>query len=166
MKLQWDAHLHQIEVNHITWMLALSWLKVFTWEAIFTKARQIYSAVVRSEIAFKASVWYQWEKEKELLNKECRLETLQNQSRNVHKLAACSSEHAAKQDHVTQLSQWSYTENQISMQIDMRSSDECQLHHLSLFYHQESDASEQLNSRRCENTVKTQAINFRCNDFN
>ncbi len=24
MKLQWDAHLHQIEVNHVTWMLTLS----------------------------------------------------------------------------------------------------------------------------------------------
>ncbi len=27
------------------------------------------------------------------------------ESKNVHKLAACSSEHAAKQDHVTQSSQ-------------------------------------------------------------
>jgi len=34
-----------------------------------------------------------------------------SESRNVHKLAACSSEHAARQDHVTQLSQWLYTEN-------------------------------------------------------
>ncbi len=30
MKLQWDAHLRQIKANHITWMLALSWLEVFT----------------------------------------------------------------------------------------------------------------------------------------
>ena len=78
MKLQWSAHLRQIKVNHITWMLALSWLEVFTWRAIFIKARQIYSAVVRSEIAFKTSVWHQWEKEKELSDKECRLETIQN----------------------------------------------------------------------------------------
>ncbi len=61
-------------------MLALSWLEVFTWEAIFTKARQIYSAVIRSEIAFEASVWHQREKEKELSDKERRLETLQNQT--------------------------------------------------------------------------------------
>ncbi len=39
MKLQWDTHLCQIEANHVTWMLALSWFKVFTWEIIFTKAR-------------------------------------------------------------------------------------------------------------------------------
>ncbi len=76
MKLQWSVHLRQIEVNHVTWMLALSQLEVFTWKTIFTKAKQIYSAVIRSEIAFKASVWHQWEKEKELSDKECRLETL------------------------------------------------------------------------------------------
>ncbi len=56
MKLQWNMHLRQIEVNYVTWMLALSQLKVFTWETIFTKAKQIYSAVVRLEIAFEASV--------------------------------------------------------------------------------------------------------------
>ena len=79
-KLRWNAHLRQIEANHVTRMLALSQLEVFTWETIFTKARQIYSAVVRSEIAFEASVWHQREKERELSDKECRLETLQNQT--------------------------------------------------------------------------------------
>ncbi len=80
MKLQWDAHLRQIEMNHVTRMLTLSCLEVFTWEAIFTKARQVYSAVVRSEVAFKASVWHQRDKKDELLSKECKLETLQNQT--------------------------------------------------------------------------------------
>ncbi len=75
-KLQWNAHLHQIEVNHITWMLALSQFEVFTWEIIFIKARQIYLIVIRSEIAFEASVWHQREKKKELSDKECKLETL------------------------------------------------------------------------------------------
>ncbi len=70
MKLQWDAHLHQIEVNHVTWMLVLSKLEVFTWKTIFTKARQIYSAVMRSEIAFKASVWHQWEKEEKTVRQK------------------------------------------------------------------------------------------------
>ncbi len=60
-------------------MLTLNCLEVFTWEVIFTKAKQVYSAVVRSEIAFKASVWHQRDKKNELLSKECRLETLQNQ---------------------------------------------------------------------------------------
>ena len=80
MKLQWDAHLWQIKTNHVTRMLTLSRLEVFTWEAIFTKARQVYSAVVRSEIAFEASVWHQRDKKDELSSKECKLETLQNQT--------------------------------------------------------------------------------------
>ncbi len=80
MKLQWDMHLWQIKMNHVTRMLILSHLEIFTWRAIFTKARQIYSAVVRSEIAFKASIWHQHDKKDELLSKECRLETLQNQT--------------------------------------------------------------------------------------
>jgi len=79
-KLRWDAHLRQIEANHVTRMLTLSHLEVFTWKAIFTKARQVYSAVVRSEIAFEASVWHQRDKKDELSSKERRLETLQNQT--------------------------------------------------------------------------------------
>ncbi len=47
-----------------------------------------------------------------------------SESKNVYKLAACSFEHAARQDHITQLNQWLYIENQISMQTDIRSSDE------------------------------------------
>ncbi len=78
MKLWWDAHLQQIKTNHVTRILTLTHFEVFTWEAIFTKARQVYSAVVRSEIAFKASVWHQRDKKNELLSKEYRLETLQN----------------------------------------------------------------------------------------
>ena len=88
-----------------------------------------------------------------------------SESRNIHKLVACSSEHAARQDHVTQSSQQSYAENKISMQTDTCSSDECQSHHFLLSHHQESDASEQLNSRRRENTVETRAINSCCDDF-
>ena len=74
MKLQWDVHLQQIEMNHVIRMLTLSQLEVFTWEVIFTKARQVYSAVVRSEIAFEPSVWHQHDKKDELLSKEYKLE--------------------------------------------------------------------------------------------
>ncbi len=79
-KLQWDAHFQQIKINHVIRMLTLSHLKVFTWEAIFTKAKQVYLTVVRSEIAFEASVWHQRDKKDELSSKECKLETLQNQT--------------------------------------------------------------------------------------
>ncbi len=37
-------------------MLTLSHLEVFTWEAIFIKMRQVYLAVIRSEITFEASI--------------------------------------------------------------------------------------------------------------
>ncbi len=76
MKLQWDMHLQQIKASHVTRMLTLNHLKIFTWKTIFTKARQMYSAVIRSEIAFETSVWHQHDKEKELSDKKCRLETL------------------------------------------------------------------------------------------
>ena len=33
-KLRWNAHLRQIETNHVTRMLTLSHLEVFTWETI------------------------------------------------------------------------------------------------------------------------------------
>ncbi len=78
MKLQWSAHLQQIKVNHVIRMLTLNCLEVFTWKAVFTKMKQVYSTVVRSEIAFEASIWHQRDKEKELLSKKHRLETLQN----------------------------------------------------------------------------------------
>ncbi len=85
MKLWWDMHLRQIKTNHVTRMLTLSHFEVFTWEAIFTKAKQVYSVIVRSEIAFEASVWHQRDKKYELSNKECRLKTLQNQT--LHHIA-------------------------------------------------------------------------------
>jgi len=56
MKLQWDIHLWQIEVSHVTRMLAFSHSKVFIWKVIFTKVKQVYSAVVKSEIAFEALI--------------------------------------------------------------------------------------------------------------
>ncbi len=55
-KLQWKSHLCQIKADHVIKMLMLSWLEVFTWRATFAKTRQIYSAVMRSRITFKASI--------------------------------------------------------------------------------------------------------------
>ncbi len=42
IKLQWNMHLRQIKMNHVIRMLTLNCLEVFTWKAIFTKARQVY----------------------------------------------------------------------------------------------------------------------------
>ena len=78
IKLQWDLHLHQIEADHVIKMLMLSQLEIFIWETTFTKARQIYSVMIRSEMTFEALIWHQRDKEEELLSMKWRLETLQN----------------------------------------------------------------------------------------
>ena len=80
MKLQWSSHLQQIEAGHVTKMLALSRLGASMWGATFAKARQVYSAMVRSGITFGASVWHQRGKEGGLSGMERRLEALQNQA--------------------------------------------------------------------------------------
>ncbi len=80
MKLWWDSHLRQIEVDHVIKMLMLSQLEIFIWETTFAKARQIYSAMIRLKMTFEASIWHQRNKEEKLSNMKWRLETLQNQA--------------------------------------------------------------------------------------
>ncbi len=80
MKLQWDLHLRQIEADHVIKMLMFSWLEIFIWEVTFAKARQIYSAMIRSRMMFEASVWHQHNKKEKLLSIKWRLETFQNQA--------------------------------------------------------------------------------------
>lgn len=80
MKLQWDAHLHQIKTNHVMRMLTFSWLNVFMWDAIFAKAHQVYSTVIKSEMTFEVLTWHQRSKKEKLSSKERRLEILQNQA--------------------------------------------------------------------------------------
>ncbi len=75
-KLWWDLHLHQIEADHVIKMLMLSRLEIFIWEATFAKARQIYSAMIRSEMTFEALIWHQRNKEEELSSMKRRLKTL------------------------------------------------------------------------------------------
>ena len=58
----------------------LSWLEIFIWKTTFAKARQIYSAMIRSEMTFEALIWHQRDKEQELSSTKRRLETLQNQA--------------------------------------------------------------------------------------
>ncbi len=79
-KLQWNLHLHQIETDHVIKMLMLSQLKIFIWEITFAKARQIYFAMIRLKMTFKALIWHQRNKEEKLSSIKWRLETLQNQA--------------------------------------------------------------------------------------
>lgn len=79
-KLRWGSHFRQIEAGHATRMLTLSRLEASTWGATFAKARQVYSAVVKSEITFGASISHQRGKEGNLSGKARRLGALQNQA--------------------------------------------------------------------------------------
>ncbi len=80
MKLWWNSHLQQIEVDHVIKMLMLNWLEIFTWKITFAKTRQIYSAVIRLKMMFETLIWHQHDKEEKLLNMKWRLRTLQNQA--------------------------------------------------------------------------------------
>lgn len=78
-KLRWGPHLTQIEKKHAKQMLALSTLGASTWGATFARARQVYSAVIRSSIAYGAPIWHRRTAGGKLAAKEKRIETLQNQ---------------------------------------------------------------------------------------
>ena len=57
-KLKWGPHLKFIQGKMATQTLALSRLTASTWGACFTKARHVYSAVVRPAITFGSTVWH------------------------------------------------------------------------------------------------------------
>ena len=77
-KLRWGAHLRNIEAKNATQMLAMTRLGASTWGATFSKARQIYTSVVRPAISYGAAVWHRRSKNGTLAGKEGRLEILQN----------------------------------------------------------------------------------------
>lgn len=78
-KLRWGPHLANVEEKHAKQMLALSAIGASTWGATFTKARQIYTAVVRPTLTYGAPTWHQHTADGTLKGKERRLEALQNQ---------------------------------------------------------------------------------------
>ena len=57
-KLKWQHHLARIEKKYASQSLAISRISTSTWGANFQMARLVYTSVVRSAIAFGASVWY------------------------------------------------------------------------------------------------------------
>lgn len=83
-RLRWGAHLRKIEGQNATQMLALSRLGASTWGATFSRARTIYTSVVRPAMTYAASIWHVRGKNGGLAGAERRLELLQNQGlRNV-----------------------------------------------------------------------------------
>lgn len=83
-KLHWGAHLREIEGKNATQMLAMNRLGASTWGATFSKARTIYTSVVRPALTYAASIWHRRGKHGRLAGRERRLEIMQNQAlRNI-----------------------------------------------------------------------------------
>ena len=57
-QLKWEAHVKQILDKMKTQTNALYRTTVSTWEVIFVRAHQIYSAVIRPALVYEAAVWH------------------------------------------------------------------------------------------------------------
>jgi hypothetical protein len=57
-KLRWIAHSREVQRKASTQTGALTRIAASTWGASFTRARQVYSAVVRPALAYGAGVWH------------------------------------------------------------------------------------------------------------
>ena len=58
-KLRWKAQEKAIQAKMDTQMLALQRVTASTWGATMPKARQVYQAVVRSALSYRAAIWHQ-----------------------------------------------------------------------------------------------------------
>ncbi len=58
-KLRWKAQEKAIQAKMDTQMLALQRTTASTWGATMPKARQVYQAVIRSALLYRASIWHQ-----------------------------------------------------------------------------------------------------------
>ncbi len=57
-KLRWTAHSREVQRKASAQTGALTRIAASTWGASFTRARQVYSAVVRPALAYGAGVWH------------------------------------------------------------------------------------------------------------
>jgi hypothetical protein len=57
-KLRWTAHLRELRKKVAGQAQAITRITASTWGASFSKARQVYTAVVRPTIAFAAPIWH------------------------------------------------------------------------------------------------------------
>ncbi len=57
-RLKWEAHLRSIQKKMTTQSLTLSRLTASTWDACFSRARLIYTAIVRSIIIYDSIIWH------------------------------------------------------------------------------------------------------------
>lgn len=57
-KLKWNAHIQKIQRKMVSQSMALTKITTSTWGASFSKARQVYTAVVRPAMTYGSSVWH------------------------------------------------------------------------------------------------------------
>lgn len=57
-KLKWGSHVKKVQEKMVTQTQALTKISASTWEASFTRARQVYSAVIRPAIIYGSTVWH------------------------------------------------------------------------------------------------------------
>ena len=57
-KLYWSAHFCKVQQKASAQIGALTQITASTWGASFSRARQVYSAVVRPALAYSAGVWH------------------------------------------------------------------------------------------------------------
>jgi hypothetical protein len=57
-KLRWRSHLKKLQAKLATQTLALTRLAASAWGVSFEKAREVYTKVIRSAIAYGASAWH------------------------------------------------------------------------------------------------------------
>lgn len=57
-KLRWGPHIKKIQGKMVTQTHAPTKIAASTWGASFTRARQVYSAVVRPAITYRSTVWH------------------------------------------------------------------------------------------------------------
>ena len=58
-RLKWKAHLKKIETKLGTQRFALTRLAASAWGCSLVRAREIYTKVIRSVIAYGVGIWYQ-----------------------------------------------------------------------------------------------------------
>jgi hypothetical protein len=57
-KLKWKGHLNAIKRKFATQQFALTRLATSTWSCTLLRAREIYTKVIRSAIAYRAGFWH------------------------------------------------------------------------------------------------------------
>ena len=57
-KLKWEAHIQKIQKKIINQSMTLTKISTSTWGATFSKARQVYTAVVCPAMTYGSSIWH------------------------------------------------------------------------------------------------------------